>query len=131
MTTDGFVGAVDSFPVGRIPNSDNMAVKAAAKPVPLAADGLVACSLMAGSTLSTMTHGTERICREFSEYEGLVRGRGHLQDIGGVYHRSGVSRVNSTATHCLTHSLLLASGITSFGLSGKYRASASQQRARA
>ena len=130
MATGGVVGVVANFPVGRIPNRDRMAANAAAKPVPLSAGGRVACSLMAGSTLSTTTHGTERICREFSEYERWGGGRGRLQDVGG-HHRLGLSRVNSMATHCLIHSLLLASGIISFGLSGKYRASPSQQRARA
>lgn len=94
MTTDGVVGAVDSFPVGRTPNSDNMAAKAAAKPVPLSAAGLVACSLMAGSTLSTTTHGTEGICREFSEYEGLGGGRGRLQDIGDPSEEPGAHAVS-------------------------------------
>ena len=70
MATDDVVAAAASFPVGRIPNSDNMAAKAAAKPVALSADGLVACSLMAGSTLSTVTAGPEGICREFSATRG-------------------------------------------------------------
>ena len=78
MTNDGFIGAVASFPVGRIPNSDRMALKAAAKPV--------ACSLMAGSTLSTTSHGTEGICREFSDTSGG-------QEAEGAYKMSGAITV--------------------------------------
>ena len=78
MTTDGLVAAVASLPVGRIPNSDNMAEKAAAKPL--------ACSLMAGSTLSTTTRGTERICREFSDTSGG-------EEVEGAYKISGAITV--------------------------------------
>ena len=130
--TADVVCAMARAPVCRAPNSDSIVVKAAAKPVPLLAGMPPASSPILASRPRYQPWAPGR--KEFVAGPRGTTGGGRPEDAYNVlrlFHRLGLNRANSVARHCLTHSLRLLSGITSFGLSGRYRASASQQRARA